>query len=60
MDKATRAAFIKYVMLLERRACAGDDDAAKSLACMALIVENYGRPNPDGEVINLAEWRDAA
>lgn len=53
MDQ-TREAFVQHVRSLEQRAIGGDEDAAKSLACMALLVEGF--PDPDGgggEVIDL-------
>lgn len=48
----TRKDFEAHVRDLERRAIAGDQDACKSLACMALLVEGF--PDPDGgELIDL-------
>lgn len=50
----TRKAFNEHVRALEERAIDGDIDAAKSLACMALLVEGFPEPDPDGgEVIDL-------
>lgn len=49
-----RDAFTAHVRQLEQRACSGDEDAAKSLACMALLVEGFPSPDPDGgEIIDL-------
>lgn len=50
MDAETRKHFVAHVRSLEERACAGDLDAAKSLACMALIRHDDG-PEPDGGVV---------
>lgn len=59
MDSATRSAFVAHVRSLEERACAGDEDAAKSLACMALLVDGID-PDDGGEVIDLSQYRLAA
>lgn len=62
MDEATNAAFVAHVRKLEAMAIAGDDDAAKSLACMALLSEGWFPRDPDGgcEIIDLAQYRLAA
>jgi hypothetical protein len=59
MDHVTRAAFVAHVRSLEARACNGDEDAAKSLACMALLVDGVD-PDDGGEVIDLSQYRLAA
>lgn len=56
MDAETRRHFNAHVRELERRAIDGDHDAAKSLACMALLVDGW-RPDGDGgEVIDLLPY----
>lgn len=61
MDPETNAAFVRHVKRLEFLASAGNDDAAKSLACMALLVEGWRPIDPDGgEVIDLMPYLKAA
>jgi hypothetical protein len=48
---AARKAFVDHVHSLEARAIAGDEDATKSLACMALLAEGFPEPDPDGGVV---------
>ena len=59
-DSRTRAAFVAHVKKIEAQAIAGDEDATRSLACMALLAEGW-RPsgsNDDGgcEIIDLAPY----
>jgi hypothetical protein len=60
MDLKTRALFVAHIERLVSLASEGDDDAAKSLACMALIAEGWDPSAPDdpggGEVIDLAPY----
>lgn len=57
MDAETRKHFVAHVRSLEARAIAGDVDAAKSLACMALLKHDDGPDDPGGgEVINLVPY----
>jgi hypothetical protein len=61
VDEITRAAFVAHVRSLEERACSGDLDAAKSLACMALLAEGHSPSDPGGGVvIDLSQYRMAA
>ncbi len=57
MDAKTRKHFEKHVRSLEKRAGKGDNDAAKSLACMALLVANDG-PEDDGggKIIDFTQY----
>lgn len=63
MTDKTHRAFVAHVRSLEARCIAGDEDATKSLACMALLAEGWrpGDDDPDGgEIIDLAQYRAAA
>lgn len=62
MDDETDRAFVAHVKDLEDRAIYGDQDAAKSLACMALLVEGWRPSSPDGggEVIDFMPFLKAA
>jgi hypothetical protein len=61
VDEKTNAAFTAHVRKLERMAISGDEDAAKSLACMALLAEGCLPTDPgDGEIIDLRQYRMAA
>lgn len=40
-DTATTDAFIKHVRFLEKKGCAGNLTAIRSLACMALLVSGW-------------------
>lgn len=62
-DDLTRAAFEAHVRLLEAQALAGDLDAVRSLACMALIMGDDPDADPPEEapnVVDLIAWRAAA
>lgn len=61
MDAKTRKHFEKHVRSLEKRAGKGDRDAAKSLACMALLVKDDG-PEDDGggKIIDFTRFLRAA
>jgi hypothetical protein len=58
MDAKTRSAFVEHVRMLEAAACAGDQTATKSLACMALLREGNPPDDPDGggEVVDFAPY----
>lgn len=58
MDAETRKHFVAHVRELERRAIAGDEFAARSLACMALLKHDDGPPDDPGggEVIDFAPY----
>lgn len=62
-DKEVYDAFWKHVKKLEAQALAGDMDAVRSLACMALLAEGFTYNPPDGgepiedAVIDFAEYR---
>lgn len=57
MDAETRKHFVAHVRALEERACAGDRDAAKSLACMALLKHDGAPDDPGGgEVIDFMPY----
>lgn len=58
MDAETNAAFLAHVKDLEARAIDGEQHAAKTLACMALLVEGWRPSDPDGggEVIDLTPY----
>lgn len=62
LDNETNAAFVKHIKHLEQLAIAGDMDANKSLACMALLVEGWSPTDPpgDGVVIDFAPYLRAA
>lgn len=61
MDPKTNAAFVSHVRHLENMAIGGNESAAKSLACMALLVEGWRPIDPDGgEVIDLMPYLKAA
>lgn len=53
-DAEVYAKFMEHVKKLEAQAIAGDLDAVRSLACMALLAEGF-RYNPDdgGETVDL-------
>lgn len=54
MDTQTRAAFVAHIQELETRAIDGDEFSARSLACMALLVEGCGPEDPGaGEIVDL-------
>lgn len=59
MDKETRAHFVAHIESLTDRSIAGDFDAAKSLACMALLVER-DETGGDGEMVKLKERMQAS
>jgi len=71
-DKEVYDAFWKHVKSLEARAIKDgkkDKDAILSLACMALLAEGFtytpddggdGEPVPVSNVIDFAQWRNAA
>lgn len=55
-DAQVYRAFMLHVKKLEKQAIAGDKDAIRSLACMALLAEGfkYEGPDPDdGEDIHV-------
>lgn len=62
----TSRLYREHVETLLAAAEAGDEIAAKSLACLALVCEGwrYGDPDPTdppdggGEVIDLSAWRE--
>lgn len=58
MDAGTEAAFVAHVKDLERLAINGDENAVKSLACMALLVEGWRPTDPGGggEIIDLMPY----
>lgn len=57
MDQETRAAFVAHVKDLERLSIAGDTHAAKSLACMVLLIDGHRPTDPDGgEVIDFTPY----
>lgn len=56
MDAETRKHFEAHVRSLEERACNGDYDAVKSLACMALLVADDGPDDGGGEVIDFQQF----
>lgn len=65
MDKETRKNFEKHVCRLVRMACDGDQDAGKSLACMALLAGDGGGGDGGGEempsnIVFLDAFRRAA
>lgn len=62
MDTKTRAAFVAHIQKLELEALAGNDDALRSLACMALLADGERPDDPNGgcEIIDLSQWRAAA
>lgn len=57
MDAQTRLFFVAHVRDLERRAMNGDEDAAKSLACMALLSGDAPDDPGDGEIIDFTPHR---
>ena len=58
MTKTTRELFEEHVNDILGRVLVGDADAAKTLACMALLVDGFPPGNGEGEpVIDLAAWR---
>ena len=58
IDFETKAAFVKHVRRLEEKAGNGNMNAARSLACMALLVEGWRPTDPSGggEVIDFAPY----
>lgn len=61
MDAETRKLFEAHITELELRACNGDEDAAKSLACMALLVAGDDPPDGGGgEIIDFTAFLRAA
>lgn len=61
MDAETRKHFEAHVRDLEERACNGDHDAVKSLACMALLVADDGPDNDGGgEIVDFLQYLRAA
>lgn len=63
MDTTAQAVFVAHVRALETRAEAGDEDAVRSLCCMALLADGWRPQSPDdggGEVIDLQKYRMAA
>lgn len=61
MDQETSRHFVEHVKDLERRAIEGDHNAAKSLACMALLAEGFrpGGGDGGGEVIDITAFLPA-
>lgn len=64
-ESATSRAFREHVDTLLSRALEGDDDANRSLACIALLAAGwrYGDPDPvdpdgpdGGETVDLGGW----
>ena len=64
MDDRTRAVFIAHVKKLESQALAGDEDAIRSIACMALLTEGFRPQDPDdgidAEIIDLSSYLKVA
>lgn len=56
MDPQTRLYFVAHVRELERRAIGGDQDAVKSLACMALLTGDPPDDPGDGEVVDFTPY----
>lgn len=57
MDRKTEEAFVAHVKEVERRAIDGDQHAAKSLACMALLADGWKPDDPGGgEIIDLKPY----
>lgn len=48
--------FRKHIRRLERRACAGDVNAVRSLACMALLLEGPPDDRKTAPVIEFAPY----
>lgn len=66
-DAEVYAKFLEHVKKLEAQAIAGDLDAVRSLACMALLAEGFTYTPPDGgetveasNVIDFDQWHNAA
>lgn len=67
-DAEVYAKFMEHVKKLEAQAIAGDKDAIRSLACMALLAEGFTYSPDDGggetvevgNVIDFEQWRNAA
>ena len=58
MTKTTRELFEEHVNFILTQALLGDAVAAKTLACMALLVDGFPPEDGEGEpVIDLAAWR---
>lgn len=60
MDKEIRALVNDHVRAIEALALAGDLFSVKTLACMALLIDEAGGEPPDGggeQVIELAAYR---
>lgn len=58
MDDDTYTAFVAHIREIEKRAVDGDQHAAKSLACLALLMEGWrpGPPDGGGEIIDFAPY----